>query len=223
MKFGITHWSVVVALLAAAASAPAQVVDVEAGGGAASLDLIFNLDLEQSITLELTDNGASPSTQFSNVVQGQSASIDFGLVNTECTLPPATGSCYRLADGTGARFVGTIDVKVTSSGQPNATYDLGIEAVQSPGVNARLYRACGVNGTCPPSEQDSYWELPGNGQQIPDLGSSSGTELGSAHPSGGIIEHQIAIEVLDSQGPGPLSVTVVYTAWPGSGPTGVFN
>lgn len=207
-------WGLLIASLALPQLAFAQLSDTVTGGGDASLQLNLNINVEQTITLELSGNTVDPSTSLSSILAGTSADIDFGTVNTACSVSPSTGACYRLNDESGARFVATIDARVTATGEPTPGFDLGLEASPALGVEDKLYRECGGDGSCPGVVADTFWRNPANGISIPDVGLSTGTELASAEASGSVIEHQLALEVLDSQGAGALSIAVTYTASP---------
>jgi hypothetical protein len=211
----ISFWAVLALSLLLPGAVLAQTVSqTVTGGGNATLGINLNVTVEQSITLELTGNTVDPSSTLSNLIAGTSADVDFGTVNTSCSVAPSTGACYRLTDETGARFVATLDAKVTATGDVTPNFDLGIEAAPVIGVNDKLFRNCGANGSCPTTAADTFWENPGNGTAIPDIAAGTGTELASTVASGTIIEHQLGIEVLDSQNAGALSLDVVYTATP---------
>lgn len=203
----------VAAVLAFSSVAMAQSVSkTTTGGGPSTLTINLNITIEQAIVLNLTGNGSDPSTTFSGIVASTSADVNFGTNNTSSVGAPSTGAKYRLTNETGARFVATIDAQVVATGDATPTFNLGIQAPVVGGINANLFYVCGGDGSCPGVASDTYWRVPGNGNPI--LAATSGVELAAGAASGTIVEHQLAIEILDSEAAGALSLAVLYTAAP---------
>ena len=191
--------------------------ETQTGGSNADLTINLSLTLESAITLTLSGNTPSdPATALTDIDNpvGE-ATVQFGTVNTTCSSNPSTGQCYTLTDNSGARLIATIDATATISGF--ASYDLGIQGADVGGINAQLYKDCGADGSCPNVASENFWEVPANGVLLPGTTGSAayaGNELGAAQISGSVQEHQLALEIANSQGPGALTAAVLYTATP---------
>ena len=166
------------------------------------------MNLQGAIVLKLEGNTLPPITALSNIT-ATSADVNFGNVNTACSIAPTTGQCVRITTGLqGAHFVATIDATVTVSGSAAATSKLGVSAPAAAGTNARRYNVCGSNGSCN-ADPSSIWNNQAFGIDIPLAPTAALNELGAAIASGATVEHQLVVQVLDTIAAGGVSPVVV--------------
>lgn len=183
------------------------------------VNLTLSVQLSSAIVLTLQGKTGAPSTTISGGLDATNAigsgTVNFGSMNTACQPPDTSGGvCVRLNDNTGARFVATIDATATVSGASNSR--VGITAPAASGaLNAHYYRVC-LTG-CDSAGTTSYWTQPLCGGACNDIPAAIGTgdQLTGALASGATIEHQLALEFLDSAvSVPPVTLVVQYSASP---------